>query len=317
MSTIAEKLKTTYLGLAGLTTSIRQLLFVGAKEVTSQEILEEVKNIDIDTTELAKQTTLEAVSEKIGTPAQGQGADLFAAMRDIALSATTLQELADAWSDMVTNRQDLSGFVFASSFNVLGVGDLYFNRTYVREIHDRTTTSIPSTVQSLTANTVSVLRMDAMKSTGVNQAFRSFNAREVYLPAFETINQNYMFAQMLNLRILYLPSVTSFPNSNNTFFEDLNLIDLTLGRIGSSFSMLSWSPTNALDTNSQELLTDEDIAAGFTSNLQKLLYNIREHIAANIAVAQKTITFSPEVKAAILADQETADAFTNKGWTIA
>lgn len=38
MSTIAEKLKTTYLGLAGLTTSMRQLLSVGAKEVTSQEI---------------------------------------------------------------------------------------------------------------------------------------------------------------------------------------------------------------------------------------------------------------------------------------
>lgn len=71
MSTIAEKLKTTYLGIAGLTTSMRQLLSVGAKEVTSQEInskldgvakeesvkeiLGEVKNIDIDTTELAKQ----------------------------------------------------------------------------------------------------------------------------------------------------------------------------------------------------------------------------------------------------------------------
>lgn len=49
----------------------------------------------------------------------------------------------------------------------------------------------------------------------------------------------------------------------------------------------------------------------------QLLYNIREHIAANLPVANNTVTFSSAVKAAILADQATADAFTNKGWTIA
>lgn len=51
-----------------------------AQEATSQEILTAVENIDIDTSDLAKEVTLEAVSGKIGTPAQGQPTDLFAAI---------------------------------------------------------------------------------------------------------------------------------------------------------------------------------------------------------------------------------------------
>lgn len=58
MSTIAEKLKTTYLGLAGLTTSMRQLLSVGAKEVTSQEI-----NSKLD--EVAQQSTSLQIKDKL------------------------------------------------------------------------------------------------------------------------------------------------------------------------------------------------------------------------------------------------------------
>lgn len=50
MSTIAEKLKTTYLGLAGLTTSMRQLLSVGAKEVTSQEISNKLDDVAKEST---------------------------------------------------------------------------------------------------------------------------------------------------------------------------------------------------------------------------------------------------------------------------
>ena len=58
MSTIAEKLKTTYLGLAGLTTSMRQLLSVGAKEITSQEINNKLGGV-------AKESTLQEVSSKL------------------------------------------------------------------------------------------------------------------------------------------------------------------------------------------------------------------------------------------------------------
>lgn len=52
MSTIADKLKTTYLSLAGLTTSIRQLLSVSAKEVTSQEINNKLNGVAQESTSL-------------------------------------------------------------------------------------------------------------------------------------------------------------------------------------------------------------------------------------------------------------------------
>lgn len=127
------------------------------------------------------------------------------------------------------------------------------------------------------------------------------------------------------VRVIYTPMLYKFPNGvfpsipagvSNT--DDL--IDLTIGKkIDNSFSLVTWRGANALLDDSTSLLTEEDIVNGFTSNRQKLLYNIREHIAKNLKVIDSgySVTFSAEIKAAILADQETADAFTNKGWTIA
>lgn len=123
------------------------------------------------------------------------------------------------------------------------------------------------------------------------------------------------FMGCINLKEVYTPSCIRI-ESTGIFSSCENLIDITTGDLEVA-NFATWSPTNALKSDSQSLLTQEDLDAGFTSNLQKLLYNIREHIAANLSVANRTITFNANLKAAILADTETADAFTNKGWTIA
>jgi hypothetical protein len=123
------------------------------------------------------------------------------------------------------------------------------------------------------------------------------------------------FNNCTNLKSVHTPSCTKI-ESTGIFLNCENLIDITTGNLVVA-NFVTWSPTNALKSDSQSLLTQEDLDAGFTSNLQKLLYNIRKHIAANLSVANRTITFSANLKAAILADTETADAFTNKGWTIA
>jgi hypothetical protein len=81
-----------------------------------------------------------------------------------------------------------------------------------------------------------------------------------------------------------------------------------------NFSLRNWNPTNALQVDSSSLVYEGE---PFANNLEKLLYNIREHIAANLNPnITATITFSAEVKAAILASEETMEAFP-KSWTIA
>lgn len=143
-----------------------------------------------------------------------------------------------------------------------------------------------------------------------------------------SLNGYATFAHYTNLRKLNIKSLYVSVTDYNIFMSVDNLIDLIIGEnlhlasttfLNRFFN--TWSPTNAMSANSQGLLTAEDIAAGFTSNLQEFLYNLREHFAANLAdltgQASKSITFSAAVKAAILADQPTSDAFTNKNWIIA
>ena len=286
-------------------------------------------------TDIAKESTSQQILTKIGSPASGQGADLFAAMRDIALSATTLQELANAWSAMVTNRESLSGWVFLPQVDISGVSAIAYNYNQAVEVHDNTTEldlygSSATTYLNMPNGAswfrdgwqnLKILHIQKLTRLRGRELMCNLQAIEkISLPSLYLLGGMNTIHTLPMLRECYLPSVTKILSSDYSFFSFAacpNLIDLTLGAITSSFAISSWSPTNALDANSQTLLTVEDIAAGFTNNLEKLLYNIREHIAANLPVAPNTITFSAEVKAAILADQPTADAFTNKNWTIA
>ena len=103
-----------------------------------------------------------------------------------------------------------------------------------------------------------------------------------------------------------------------------NCIDVEVGALNQNTEGMfsNWFPTNALLTDSTSLLTQDDIDAGFTSNREKFLYNLREHIAKKIAdrtgQTACTIYFSSDIKSAINDETggATAAAFTNKNWTI-
>lgn len=122
-----------------------------------------------------------------------------------------------------------------------------------------------------------------------------------------------------SVRVVNIPSMITIPASNAVFDGSLDLIDLCIGRnMQANFSLSTWSPTNALSASSSSLV---ELGETFANNLEKLLYNIREHIAALLpdrtGRSSLTITFSAAVKAAIQADAPTAAAFTNKNWVIA
>ena len=118
------------------------------------------------------------------------------------------------------------------------------------------------------------------------------------------------------LRKVYAPSCIDL-NSTSIFHNCPNLIDITTGSLKKGYAnFATWAPTNALLTNSTSLVDDGE---NFTSNREKLLYNIREHIAANLQETETaaSISFSAALKAAIDESPETIIAFTEKNWTIA
>ena len=134
---------------------------------------------------------------------------------------------------------------------------------------------------------------------------------------------NGYLSYMPDLEELDICSCNDFYYTGMSASSNTKLIKLVIGAgFNSNFSLNSgavmvWNPSEALRTDTNSLVYEGE---QFTSNREKLLYNIRTYIAANLqqlSTEGYSITFHPNVKAAILADQETADAFTNKGWTIA
>ena len=130
--------------------------------------------------------------------------------------------------------------------------------------------------------------------------------QSISLPNVVTISGGNTFYSCTQLQSISLPNVVTISGSS-TFYNCTNLIDIELGAaIEESFTLATWNPTNVLADQAKKT---------------QMLQNIREHIAANLpdrtGLSSFTVTFSAAVKAAILADQPTADAFTNKNWTIA
>lgn len=232
------------------------------------------------------------------------------------IRATTLQQ-SNAFSQYTNLRKLELGLVNVSANNnFIGIhADCEIRLPYATTIDGSALTSYGNGT-----NNYRILYAPNIQSVGINVAYNNSYAQEVYLDSVISI-PDYVFRTSANLRILYIPKVSSISMAENLLGLS-SLIDLTIGEnMHNNFSLVNWSPTYALNSSSQSLLTPEDIAAGFTSNLQKLLYNIREHIAANLpdrtGLSSLTITFSSAVKSAIQADQATADAFANKNWVIA
>ena len=149
------------------------------------------------------------------------------------------------------------------------------------------------------------------------------NILEVYFPnLIDVVSSQGTYFYSPSIRVLYVP------NANNNICDFYNmynascLIDLTIGKSFNSNTRISgWQPAEALRNDTTSLLTSEDIQAGFANNREKLLYNIREHIAALLpdrtGQTPFTLTVYATIKDAINGDTATADAFANKNWVIA
>jgi hypothetical protein len=188
-------------------------------------------------------------------------------------------------------------------------------------LHTISSNSAYFTISGLNLTYINLPSLNYMNGS---KCIEEIGAEEVDLPNFERYNYGSMFNKCPNLKKISMPKFyrADTTNASRGFFKECpKLIDVICGKSFNSdvFILANWSPYEALLTDSQSLLTPEDITAGFTSNREKLLYNIREHIAANLPTITQgySIFFGTNLKSAIQADQETADAFTSKGWTIA
>ena len=227
------------------------------------------------------------------------------------------------------------GLIFAEGFEPQSAFGIVANRSKIVEVHDNSDSIIPS----VTTDEYPLLTVFEMRGAssiavyrGIGCFYNSNALKEIIIPEFDSLYSPTMFMSSLPiLRHLNILNAKINVNTSDSFLSSCpQLIDVVAGKRFSNADsnetryarmLINWSPTDALDDQSNSLLTEEDITAGFTNNLQKLLYNIREHIAANLVdrtgQSSWTIGFSADVKAAIQADTTTSDAFTNKNWTIA
>ena len=227
---------------------------------------------------------------------QAQLSNLRTLQQSLDSLATDVNALKNAH---VINNVSLDGYVFEDHYNVQSIGDLIFNLFNLESIND-----------------------DRIISASVYNPFTNRSIiKEVILPNLRQLTdvQNRMFYSNTTIRKFYIPKINSFVATDYTFYACANLIDLMIGEnITSNLNLVGWAPTQALRSDVATLVEPGE---SFSNNLEKLLYNIREHIAALLpdrtGDTPLTITFYSGVKAAIQADTATSNAFTNKNWTIA
>ena len=161
--------------------------------------------------------------------------------------------------------------------------------------------------------------MSSLTSISASDFFHGCSSLKlVSLPSLTSISAGYSFMNCKSLKSLSLPSLTNL-NNDYTFTGDLKLNKIEI-KEGTDFSLnfSSWNPTEALLTNSTSLVEEGE---SFTSNREKLLYNIRTYMCAKLkdmtGLTAPTFTFGADLKAAISEDAETLAAFTNKNFNVA
>lgn len=137
----------------------------------------------------------------------------------------------------------------------------------------------------------------------------------IELPKVNFIDSNFFKRAPMSLKRFYCPNLSD-GFEQNQMNRMVNLIDVTVIPKSSTTLLSLWSPTNALLSDSTSLVNENE---SFSSNLEKFLYLLRTNIADNLEQTTEgyAISFSDAVKSAILADEETTNAFISKGWTIA
>ena len=243
------------------------------------------------------------------------------------------------------NIQAINGFsgtnarLILSDGNVNDVGNNAFQGYYFKTLpFDIKQISGVSAFQNCTS--LQSINLPSLTTISGSSAFKSCTSlQSVDLPSL-TIVSDYTFNSCTSLKFVSLPSVNSITKNNNfsscislqsidlpsiktissTAFSDCNkLIDIRIKQ-GTDFSInfSSWNPTEALLTTSTSLVEEGE---SFTSNREKLLYNIRTYIAARLkdmtGLTAPTFTFGADLKTAITEDAETLAAFTSKNFNIA
>lgn len=273
---------------------------------------------------------VKSIFNLIGSPASGQPTNLFAAIA--AGGGASVQDIVNGILAAVNVPISYSGVVVSSPLTISSIGDILLNLENITEIIDNNIVSIGITLgfkglraDSLGSNTfrglISLIKFEARSAVYVPQNFAEGSVSVQYIDIRSARTISYRsFYGCTNLKYLNIHDCNTIVKSGDEFFHCYNLIDIIYGAgVSASTSYLNtWNPTNALSSSSTSLVDEGET---FSSNLEKLLYNIRNHIAANLpdrtGLSALTITFHADVKAAIQADTATAQAFSNKNWTIA
>lgn len=257
-----------------------------------------------------------------------------------------IQSLVDTH---IISSVNIQGYTFMDGYKPEGYADIFTRQDKLARVVDDQIVSVASTPAQLfykCPNLVSVelLNLREVGITGLNLNFLSqCNVlKTINLPKLKTLASDYAFSYNPELQEIYLPEVEGRVNERGFAYNcpKLKVLRMDKGWPLSPYAMLSatpqlillcfgkdatismnvsnWIPTEALLTNSTSLVEQGE---EFSSNREKLLYNIREYIAKTLpsrnGMSALTITFSSEVKAAILDDTTTTFAFTSKNWTIA
>ena len=155
-----------------------------------------------------------------------------------------------------------------------------------------------------------------------NNSWRFYNCsklKELVFPKLTNLVGDRIFeivSSNCTLERISVPELTTWRGSAWWYGAADDLIDVELGKnfTGNFGYLARWSAANAIKSDSTSLVKPGET---FSSNLEKLLYNIREHIAKNLSPqVTATITFSANVYNAIQADPTTVAAFP-ASWTIA
>lgn len=143
--------------------------------------------------------------------------------------------------------------------------------------------------------------------------FMRSSIKEAHFPSMTSLPQNFMSSTIPNIKYVDITNVQisatgifkSSPNLITVINHPTSLRDYEHLRF--------WNPTNALRDDSSSLVESGE---SFSSNLEKLLYNIRQIASYLPETNDKTFTFWNAVYNAINADSPTLSAFTDKGWTL-
>ena len=215
------------------------------------------------------------------------------------------------------------GIIFEEGYEPRGAFGIIAERDRIIEVHDNKDTFVPE----MSAADYPELKVFEMRGATVlppGWMAGSSSLLKAIIPNVTTGGISYWSQLMYNvssIEYLDIQNLNFIPYANGTYtlVGNVRLIDIIYGSAltASSDLLRNWNPSYVLVTNpnGNDLVATE----GVQTNREQLLYNIREHIAANLidrtGLSPLTITFNQTLRNAF--DQATEDAFAAKNWDIA